>query len=617
MNNSKERLFYNSFLIILSISFFVFVEVYDVLSFNKELKKMEELSKTLSFMVWNLDRTTTRDYLDIVLQNNDYESINILLEDNKLFLEISDEHKINSFEKIFLKTNFIKIYNIQVPVIYNNQKIATLSANWINKNVYLYNYVILILLLLSAIIYYYIKVEIQRNDLAQANIRLELEIKEKKLALEEIQKLKLQQDGDYFLTSLLLIPLSYNYGNNEKVNVEFFVKQKKDFKFKSYEREIGGDICISHIITLKNKKYTVCVNADCMGKSIQGAGGCLVLGAVFEAIIERVKLSKNISEMTPERWLKYAFLELHKVFESFEGSMMASIFICLIDNDNGFMYYMNAEHPFPIIYKNLEAQYFDREFMLYKLGMDLKKNHFLQIRTFQLELNDVIIVGSDGKDDIVLRRDESGEDIVNVDDNFILEIIMDAKGDLKKMYELISKKGQIIDDISLLKITYKNDNFKYKINEIQKILKEVDSSLIYNKKEIEDLVNIEESFQVKIHDIYLLFKKSLIHLIKRKKFQECIILTNELLKIYPEKDDLLFIMAYCNYKIESYTLAIDYSESLRTRNLYHRKNLILLGYIYLKQNNFHRAKEIIDMYKDIYQVDKSIENIEKKIQNVS
>lgn len=611
--NRKERIFYNSLLLFLSVSFFIFVEVYDVYSFNKELNKLKDLSKTLSFLVWNLDRTTTNDYLNIVIQNNDYESINILLDDNKFFLQVKDSNKFNAFEQILLKTNFIKLYNIEVPVYYQNQKIAIISASWINKNVYIYNYVIVILLLLSAIIYYYLKVEIQRNDLADANARLELEISEKKLALEEIQKLKLQQDGDYFLTSLLLIPLSYNSGNNEKVNVEFFVKQRKNFKFKSYEREIGGDICISHIINLRNKKYTVCVNADCMGKSIQGAGGCLVLGAVFEAIIERVKLSKPISEMTPERWLKYAFLELHKVFESFEGSMMASIFICLIDNDNGFMYYMNAEHPYPILYKNMEAQYFDQEFMLYKLGMDLKKDSFLKIRTFQLELNDVIIVGSDGKDDVVLGKDENGETIVNVDDNFILEIIMEAGGDLKKIYELVLKKGQIIDDFSLLKITYKNDSFKYKINEIQRILEEIDPSLIYNKKEIVELLNIDEPFQIKINNIYLLFKKNLIHLIKRKKFQECIILMNELFKIYPEKDDLLFMMAYCNFKLENYGMAIDYSESLRTRNVKHRKNLILLAYIYLKQKNFIRAKEIIDMYKDFYHIDKSVENIEKKL----
>ena len=41
-----------------------------------------------------------------------------------------------------------------------------------------------------------------------------------------------------------------------------------------------------------------------MGKSIQGAGGALVLGVVFRSIIERTKIFKPNMELFPEQWLK-------------------------------------------------------------------------------------------------------------------------------------------------------------------------------------------------------------------------------------------------------------------------------------------------------------------------
>ena len=87
----------------------------------------------------------------------------------------------------------------------------------------------------------------------------------------EIQELKTHQDGDYFLTSLLIKPLSKNNNKSERVHVEFMISQKKKFQFRSYKEEIGGDICVSYNITLRNRPMSVFLNADAMGKSMQGA----------------------------------------------------------------------------------------------------------------------------------------------------------------------------------------------------------------------------------------------------------------------------------------------------------------------------------------------------------
>ena len=53
------------------------------------------------------------------------------------------------------------------------------------------------------------------------------EVREK---MEEVQRLKVQQDGDYFLTSLLARPLFFNANKSKSVSTDFIIKQKKRSK---------------------------------------------------------------------------------------------------------------------------------------------------------------------------------------------------------------------------------------------------------------------------------------------------------------------------------------------------------------------------------------------------
>ena len=58
--------------------------------------------------------------------------------------------------------------------------------------------------------------------------KVEKRTEELKQTLSEVQALKVQQDGDYFLTSLLLKPLGVNHVNSKNYTVDFFLKQKKE-----------------------------------------------------------------------------------------------------------------------------------------------------------------------------------------------------------------------------------------------------------------------------------------------------------------------------------------------------------------------------------------------------
>ncbi|GIX42415.1 MAG: hypothetical protein KatS3mg129_2148 [Leptospiraceae bacterium] len=111
-------------------------------------------------------------------------------------------------------------------------------------------------------------------------------------SLQEVRRLKQMQDGDYYLTSLLLKPLMVNFNKSQKVPTEFIVKQYKEFEFRGKTSEIGGDICVTGNLRLGKsldtaKRFIVAMNGDAMGKSTQGAGGALVMGVVMNAIMAR------------------------------------------------------------------------------------------------------------------------------------------------------------------------------------------------------------------------------------------------------------------------------------------------------------------------------------------
>jgi serine phosphatase RsbU (regulator of sigma subunit) len=299
------------------------------------------------------------------------------------------------------------------------------------------------------------KINQLKKELLEANNILEEKVefrtRELQLSFDLIQSLKQKQDGDYFLTSLLIEPLCQNRANDISFDIEFFISQKKKFTYKLWNREIGGDISISSNLYLNYNKYIAVINADAMGKSIQGAAGALILGAVFSSIIERAN-RENLS-FGPKEWIINSMLELQAVFESFDFSMLVSAVLVLIDTKNKILYYVNAEHPPIILYRDAKANFLDTNLQLSKLGTK-NRNSRIQVSEFQLVNSDILFIGSDGKDDLYITKEDSTEKIMESDENLILENI-DKTRNLDEIFELIQAKGELIDDLSIIKISCK------------------------------------------------------------------------------------------------------------------------------------------------------------------
>ncbi|GBF50958.1 SpoIIE-like protein phosphatase domain protein [Leptospira ryugenii] len=430
--------------------------------------------------------------------------------------------------------------------------------------------------------------------------KVEERTRELKNTLTKVQELKIQQDGDYFLTSLLLDPLSKAIVDSSKVQIQTFTKQKKEFEFKGKRKEIGGDIIIAEKIELEGKSYISFVNGDAMGKSIQGAGGALVMGVVFRSVLKRTQSKEEYRNKTPERWLKDCFIELQSIFESFDGTMLISVVMGLIDEENGLLYFTNAEHPWTVLYRDGVAEFLERELELRKIGTS-GLNAEIRIKTFFLERDDVIFIGSDGKDDLILGETETGERIINEDETLILREIEEAKAELPKLVEILQRKGEFSDDLTLIRIQWLGDTSQVRKKDILEVGDKTFPDYEY-KKAIESgsyqeawdriqslLLSDSLSSDTKVH----LKKEAARIAILRKEFSEAIQLLEEVQPSLLYDNEVLLHLSYSYRKVKNVKKAIDLAEKIRARDPKHFRNLSHLTECYRLIGAKERAEKIL------------------------
>ena len=433
----------------------------------------------------------------------------------------------------------------------------------------------------------------------QLEEKVEARTAELKNTLSQVQALKQQQDGDYFLTSLLIKPLNSNRARSETVRTDFLINQKKKFEFRNRQSEIGGDLCMVHQVELKGSPYTVFLNADAMGKSMQGAGGALVLGSVFESIVTRTQMSSDARDVYPERWLKNTFIELHKIFESFEGSMLISVVFGLVDERNGLMYYINAEHPFSVVFRDGKARFIEEELVFRKLGTTGMEG-MIHIPTFQLEPGDVLIAGSDGRDDIVLGvHEDTGERIINEDEDKFLTIVEEANGDLERIVELLISEGEISDDLSLLSIRYagtiaaveedaETQDFVARAREAAKNHAHRDACMFLRQARLRNpnSPRILKDLAVASYNLH--------------DYNTAATLGREYIDLRPGDADMIYMASLAYKKLRSFAASADLAERVRLRDPRNLKNLLHLTEVHMLGGNLNRAGYILEQ---VFEVD--------------
>jgi len=435
-----------------------------------------------------------------------------------------------------------------------------------------------------------------QKQLQEYTDKLEQKVQERTVelsrSLDEIRHLKGIQDADYFLTSLLIEPLSQNRAKSNTVAVEALSQQLKKFKFGKWNAEIGGDLCVSGNLILNGRPCTVFLNGDAMGKSIQGAAGALVLGSVFEAMLERSVRSSDFRRLYPERWLKNAFIELHNTFTSFNSMMLVSMVLGLIDEETGFLYFVNAEHPLPVLLRRGKAEFLQQKFQYTKLGMSAGQGK-LYVNTCRLRDGDSIITGSDGRDNILIQ--DSAGSRMNDDEHLFLKIVESTQGELAGMIKAISEAGTITDDISLMRVTYSAPEVSRLRPSRFEMEQYANARRKFNRGDYEGALKILEKTgsddEVPSKNSRYLKLLALSNL-RLERYEKAVRYALSFSWLHPEDGECLYIISFCYLKIGDLQRAADFGERLRLRGVEHQANLLQLQEIYRKSGDISRANSI-------------------------
>jgi hypothetical protein len=428
------------------------------------------------------------------------------------------------------------------------------------------------------------------NETLEEKVRIRTE--ELKETLDRVNGLKTQQDGDYFLTSLLMKPLGANKSVSSALSIDFLVLQKKRFQFKKWEAEIGGDLNMANSIYLEESRpYTVFINSDAMGKSIQGAGGALVLGAVFSSIVERTLFVPEVRSQSPERWLKNAFLDLQKVFVGFDGTMLVSLFIGLVDDETGALYYINAEHPHAILYRKNRAEFLPGQPMFFKLGtagLDGRIN----VKVVRLEPDDVVLAASDGRDELVPPGAPRG-DKTQFDENHFLQVVEATEGSLNQLQDLIEKSGELSDDLSVVRAGFMEDRpLRGVISEaakakLQLAVREANAGQTDSAMKL-----VSETLNEQKRNAEALALMTRLH-IRRRAWKDALVSGLLSLEVDPSRTSLLYPVAFAARKSGDIQTAIAVGERLRIREPLDNRNLANLAQCHLKLANRDRTRDLI------------------------
>lgn len=435
------------------------------------------------------------------------------------------------------------------------------------------------------------------NQTDELNETLEQKVVERTKEVMEkmdvIKALNIQQDGDYYLTSLIERPLGTNYNKSKNVKTEFYVEQKKRFQFKNRNSELGGDICISGNLRFGDGKdrYVFFFNGDAMGKSMQGAGGAIVAGTVVNSILARSARNDKIQRITPKEWITETYLELDGVFKTFDGSMLMSCACGVINEKTGQMWYFNAEHPWGVIYRDGKAEFIESGLNLRKLGTIIEGNTF-QVQEFQFFNGDIFFAGSDGRDDLDISLN-GGRDM-NEDETKFLRAVEKSEGNLNKLVEIIHGMGKVTDDLSLIRIEF-HEKVDRTIDEAA--LVEEGKNLIKSGMIKEGISKLVEHLNHKPDDLSVLELLSNLYY-EQKDYNEASLYMEKTLSISPNDTDTIFNLSLCYKHRKEYELSTLFAEKLFSLNPKKISNIINLADNYRIKGDYAKSRESLNLAID-------------------
>jgi tetratricopeptide (TPR) repeat protein len=248
------------------------------------------------------------------------------------------------------------------------------------------------------------------------------------------------------------------------------------------------------------------------------------------------------------------------------------------------------------------------------------------IRTFQLQCNDTIFLGSDGRDDILFGIDEkTGQRIINEDETRFLRCVEEADGALPKLVEAITQGGELTDDFTLVRIEWKKEN-PAPSADYEAVCQSAHKALA--DKDAARAVQLLDKAMRLYPDSEVIEKLVACHR-ERGEFQEIIQAYQYGLKTFPLNETLLHNMLKESRRMvrdllsgsktrentkmasECIQLAIEYGERLLNVNPQHYKGMLHVADYYRIVGRFADAREMLARAREIVPEDDNLKTLER------
>ncbi|MCB1323413.1 MAG: tetratricopeptide repeat protein, partial [Leptospiraceae bacterium] len=213
---------------------------------------------------------------------------------------------------------------------------------------------------------------------------------------------------------------------------------------------------------------------------------------------------------------------------------------------------------------------------------------------------DVLIIGSDGRDDILLGHEENGTRIINEDEQQFLRRIEDGRGRLEGIEQAILAQGELTDDFTLIRISYREGIHEPEQTDLNHSKQEAAraKALYKEGRRSEALKLVDELLkQDRLHPEAVRAVARIC--IREKQFDRardlCLRVTEEL----PTDSNFLYYTSYVLKHLQEYEAPAEFGERGRLREPQNVQSLVNLADIYRLMGNEQRAEMLIDLARNI------------------
>jgi tetratricopeptide (TPR) repeat protein len=268
--------------------------------------------------------------------------------------------------------------------------------------------------------------------------------------------------------------------------------------------------------------------------------------------------------------------------------MLISLVFGLVDDNTGLVYMINAEHPWSVLYRKGKAEFIESDLDFRKLGT-LGVDSTIFVKTFQMEPGDVLIAGSDGRDDLLIQ-DERGRESLQHDENLFLDHVEKAGGKLDAIVQSLTGEGELTDDLSLLRLGFREDlqepaldlsqRYVALLEQMKEAYRAGDFVKVINRLEDERIAESREA------PLMRLLAQSYL---RTRDYQRALSVAQDYAFLKPSDTEMLFAVSYCAGRVGQLELAADYGERIRLREPHNTRFLFNLARVYAGQGNPGRA----------------------------